>query len=189
MTADIFNVNKDICDRLYIIHNSDNVRRRCAEMQKLFSKYFFAYNRGGEIETISWYQNKSVNFKFRKNKSFSGFHGLPHSNAYGSDIEKILGEALKKSGIEFITQQQILHNLAVLTVPDFFIEKCMLAIYCDGFQYHYNKESVIKDRSQDRILQYLGYKVLRYTGSEIVGDVDKCISEIKKFMQKFITNP
>ena len=44
------------------------------------------------------------------------------------------------------------------------------------------KDSVIKDRAQDRVLQLLGYKVLRYTGSEIVGNVRKCANEIKDFI-------
>ncbi len=191
MSTYAFNVNADFCDRLYIINKDQHTQCKGEEMQKLFSKYFYSFNKGEKIISVKFFKSMGVNFKSRKNKTFSGYHGLPHSNAYDSDIEKILGEELKKSNIDFITQQPIhsttfpFSDSITLTIADFFIEKCKLVIYCDGFQYHYNKESVIKDRSQDRILQYLGYRVLRYTGSEIVGNIGKCVTEIKDFIQKF----
>jgi len=92
---------------------------------------------------------------------------------------------LIRNNINIKKQYEIYTDGTLLTVTDFYIESGKIAIYCDGFKYHYNKESVIKDRNQDRALQFLGYKVLRYTGSEIVGNLDKCVREIKEFISKF----
>ncbi len=94
-------------------------------------------------------------------------------------------KALVSNNIKFKKQHTLYTNDKLFTIVDFYIEENKIAIYCDGFKYHYNKENVIKDRYQDRELQYLGYKVLRFTGSEIVGDIEKCISHIQKFIKKF----
>lgn len=116
---------------------------------------------------------------------------MVHENAYGSPIEQELGEALKSNPtlqslkITILQQEEIYSNGILMTWPDFLIPEAKLAIYCDGFQYHYTKESVIKDRTQDRKQQFLGYLVLRYTGSEIKGPLFECVEEIGNFVQRF----
>lgn len=53
-----------------------------------------------------------------------------------------------------------------------------LIIECDGHEFHERtKEQIIRDRKQDRILQDLGHKIFRYTGSEIWVDADACAKE------------
>jgi hypothetical protein len=53
--------------------------------------------------------------------------------------------------------------------------KRRMIVECDGHDFHdRTKEQARKDRSRDRILQTLGYRVFRYTGSEIWSDVFKC---------------
>ncbi|MFN4152712.1 MAG: endonuclease domain-containing protein [Candidatus Sericytochromatia bacterium] len=155
-------------------------------LQNMFDKFFednmYPYSK-------RYFKLISTNYlndqKFKKKRKIGNQWALAKPSSYGSDIEKILGEALKKKNIPFIQQQEIFNQGILLTVLDFYIESANLAIYCDGFQYHYDKDSVIKDRKQDRTLQLLGYKVLRFTGSEIVGNVDECIWEIKYFIDKF----
>ena len=110
---------------------------------------------------------------------------MPHQDAAGSEIEKILAEAMKKANIPFKAQHKLYSGGKIFTIPDFYIETGRVVIYCDGFKYHYNKESVIKDRFQDRELQFLRYRVLRFTGSEIKGNIDRCIHVIKKFIKEF----
>ncbi|MHC9540478.1 MAG: endonuclease domain-containing protein [Vulcanimicrobiota bacterium] len=150
---------------------------------------FFITCSGIEIARFKVYEsirgdNPEIRRLQKKRKHGSQF-SLPHQNAYGSKIEETLGEAMSKNNIVFQKQQEIYREGKLLTVLDFYIEHGRIAIYCDGFQYHYDKETVIKDRQQDRILQLLGYKVLRYTGSEIVGDIERCVSEIQQFIKKF----
>ncbi len=148
---------------------------------------FFLMPDGKEISNIKYWEykyKKNESKRYRKKKGTNKY-SIPHENAYGSDIEAKLGEALIKENINFKKQYEIYTDGTLLTVTDFYIESGKIALYCDGFKYHYNKESVIKDRNQDRALQFLGYKVLRYTGSEIVGNLDKCVREIKEFIGKF----
>lgn len=53
-----------------------------------------------------------------------------------------------------------------------------MVIECDGHEYHSRtKEQAMRDRQRDRVLQRNGYKVFRYTGSEIWSDVFKCAEE------------
>jgi very-short-patch-repair endonuclease len=62
------------------------------------------------------------------------------------------------------------------------IEKELL-IECDGHDFHEKtKEQAMKDRKKDRILQSLGFKIFRFTGSEIYNDPINCADEaIKEF--------
>jgi len=56
-------------------------------------------------------------------------------------------------------------------------EKLMI-VECDGHDFHdRTKDQARKDRSRDRALQSLGYRVFRYTGSDIWEDVFKCAHE------------
>lgn len=51
-------------------------------------------------------------------------------------------------------------------------------IECDGHDFHKRtKEQAAKDRSRDRELQQRGYRVLRFTGSEIWKDPFQCADE------------
>lgn len=49
-------------------------------------------------------------------------------------------------------------------------ENVKIIIECDGFKYHKDKLNFELDRKRDRIFQSLGYKVIRYSGTEIYRD-------------------
>lgn len=73
----------------------------------------------------------------------------------------------------------------VLTVVDFYIEKrqTKLCVYTDGHTYHERtEEQAQRDRNIDRKLQELGFQVLRYTGKDVIENVDKIINDIKKWI-------
>jgi very-short-patch-repair endonuclease len=51
-------------------------------------------------------------------------------------------------------------------------------VECDGHEFHEKtKEQARKDRSRDRELQRSGFKVFRFTGSEVFGDPFACAKE------------
>lgn len=57
--------------------------------------------------------------------------------------------------------------------------KKQIIVECDGHDFHERtKEQAAKDRSKDRKLQSLGYKIYRFTGSEIWRDPIKCATEL-----------
>jgi len=81
----------------------------------------------------------------------------------------------------------------ILTLPDFYLENenTKLCIYADGHTYHERTEYQAKrDRSIDRELQSLGYKVLRFTGKEIRTELEKVIADVKKHLKEpnLVTN-
>ena len=69
------------------------------------------------------------------------------------------------------------------TVPDFAFPHAKIAIYCDSYKWHKNKQSFYEDRWQSRELQLLGWIVLRFTGSEITSQIEKVIETIKRALE------
>ncbi len=56
-----------------------------------------------------------------------------------------------------------------------------LILECDGHDFHEKtKEQAAKDKRRDRELQHLGYRVFRFTGSEIHNDAIACAIEAFK---------
>lgn len=54
-----------------------------------------------------------------------------------------------------------------------------MVVECDGHDYHERtKEQARRDKQRDRFFQSKGWKVLRFTGSEIYADPVKCAEEI-----------
>lgn len=54
-----------------------------------------------------------------------------------------------------------------------------IAIECDGHDYHERtKAHAARDRKRDRVLQGLGWRVMRFTGSEIYKDAHACADEV-----------
>ena len=68
--------------------------------------------------------------------------------------------------------------------PDFAFPQLKIAIYCDGWEYHQDKPAFHQDRSESRLLQSMGWKVLRFTGGEIYNDVNGVVNEILAFLYK-----
>jgi very-short-patch-repair endonuclease len=61
------------------------------------------------------------------------------------------------------------------------------AIECDGYEFHERtKEQASRDRSRDRKLQELGFRVFRFTGSELHRDPFKCAVEVHLAIHEFM---
>ena len=55
----------------------------------------------------------------------------------------------------------------------------LVAVECDGHDFHEKtKQQAARDKKRDRDLQKLGWRVLRFTGSEIHRDAKGCCDEI-----------
>ncbi|MDP3928211.1 MAG: DUF559 domain-containing protein [Bacteroidota bacterium] len=73
------------------------------------------------------------------------------------------------------------------TVNDELILEQNIAIECDGYEFHSDKQSLTKDSQRTRKLMTAGWKVLRYSGSEIYqtqgfSEIEKLIREIKSIL-------
>lgn len=65
---------------------------------------------------------------------------------------------------------------------DFAIPDKLIAIELDGHEYHKTKYQRTHDAQRDRWLYGQGWHVLRFTGTEIYRDLDRCIDEICKLV-------
>ena len=105
----------------------------------------------------------------------------------GSPIEEILLNALyprlrTKERDLLVAQYQL--PIGKVRKPDFAFPQLKIAIYCDGWQYHQDKPAFHQDRSESRVLQSLGWAVLRFTGGEIKNNVNGVVNEILAFLYK-----
>lgn len=114
---------------------------------------------------------------------FDDLLALCHEN---SEIEKDLLRALyfdlTPDVREELAAQHRVH-LPPVTVPDFAFPKWKIAIYCDGYEFHNNQKKFYEDRHQSNELQMLGWLVLRFTGSEIYGEVNEVVKTILRAIE------
>ena len=106
-----------------------------------------------------------------------------------SEIEKHLLRALcpelDSAYRDDLRQQHVIDYYDMpLTIPDFAFPKDKIAIYCDGYEFHSEKEPFQKDRQQSRDLQLQGWSVLRFTGSEIINDTDAVVATIQRAIKQ-----
>lgn len=85
----------------------------------------------------------------------------------------------------FVYQQVTIGNYRVdflildATLPREIGPHRWMIVECDGHDFHERtKEQARHDKKRDRFFQSMGYKVLRFTGSEIWADPEDCADEI-----------
>lgn len=66
---------------------------------------------------------------------------------------------------------------------DFLIDGTRIGIECDGYDYHKTKEQLEHDCKRERYLISEGYTILRYSGSEINADPNKCANELIEMIE------
>lgn len=66
---------------------------------------------------------------------------------------------------------------------DFKIDGHMVVIECDGYEYHRSKEQMDYDCKREREMIMQGYTVIRFSGSEINADPDRCAKEIIEMIE------
>jgi very-short-patch-repair endonuclease len=89
-----------------------------------------------------------------------------------------VGLAVAGKGVQFLTQHPIGRYRADFVVFHRY-SPLRVVVECDGFEYHgRTREQDTHDKKRDRYMSQNGYRVLRFTGSEIMQDVWSCVSEI-----------
>ncbi len=71
----------------------------------------------------------------------------------------------------------------LLTIPDFAYPERKIAIYCDGFAYHGNKETLESDARKRNTLQTGGWAVLTFWGRQILRNPKACEMQIWRCFQ------
>lgn len=173
------------------------VKRKCLMCGKTFYKSPADVKRGyGKFCSVSCYKNyhkkikcicmsckrefliRKCDIKKRKfcSSSCSRLWAMAHTHKYkDTSIEIALEKELTRRGIVFQKQYPI---YVARTIPDFFISP-NICIYADGNFWHSQKINKGRDIAQDVVLNFNGYKVYRFTETEINKSAKKCIDRIK----------
>jgi very-short-patch-repair endonuclease len=93
--------------------------------------------------------------------------------ATNTPIEQRMHDALMKAGVGFTTQSILLGRYLV----DIEIHQAPIVIEADGSQ-HALRTQKAKDAERDAALTAAGYRVFRFTGSEINADAAQCVQRV-----------
>lgn len=65
------------------------------------------------------------------------------------------------------------------------VEYPNLIVECDGHDFHEKTpEQAARDKKKDRDLQLAGYKIIRFTGSEIYNNPNQCANDVISFLKQ-----
>jgi very-short-patch-repair endonuclease len=93
-----------------------------------------------------------------------------------SPIEMKFFEAMRDKTSELVPQWEVNasgHNYRL----DFAIPSKKIAFELDGHEFHKTKEQRTNDTRRERNLQKEGWKVIRFTGTDIHNNLDKCVAD------------
>lgn len=139
-------------------------------------------SRSSYIKGTTWTPERRANHmrafstpEFRQKSRENLLKRLPDMRgpATNTPIERRLHDALMKSGIGFTTQLGLLERHLV----DIVIHQAPVIIEADGAQ-HTLRLQKAKDALRDAELATAGYRIFRFTGSEINTDAAECIQRV-----------
>lgn len=80
-------------------------------------------------------------------------------------------------------------DFTITSTTDAFLDcdDIKIVIECDGHAFHEKtKEQASRDKARDRFLLSLGWRVVRFTGSEIFSDANGCAKQIERLVLSII---
>lgn len=131
--------------------------------------------------TIIWSQERRDAFRAAQNTSSAKAahraallrrfeEGRVIGPSQGSPLESLLHGALKRAGLSFITARRKLDRYVI----DIELLQAPIIIEADGVGHQLERQKA-KDTVRDAALTKAGYRVFRFTGTEINADPDACI--------------
>jgi very-short-patch-repair endonuclease len=73
-------------------------------------------------------------------------------------------------------------------IVDFYCPAAKLIVEIDGGQ-HYSEENILKDEARDKFMSDLGFKVLRFSNSDVFNNIEGVVTEIYNHLKKIPPNP
>lgn len=116
--------------------------------------------------------------KTRKGNIYAGKQAKARAadiNKCNSYIEANLYLAFIRTTAKYELEPQ--HNVGSYRA-DFLVRDTDILIECDGYDYHKTKEQMALDYERERFFVKNGYRVIRFTGTEINNDPEQCCREI-----------
>jgi very-short-patch-repair endonuclease len=99
----------------------------------------------------------------------------------GTPIELRLAKAIECSSVlpKPKEQHRVFIDGRLLTIPDYAYPEHRIAIFCDGWAYHGNLESISGDSWKRNRLSADGWIVLVFWGRDIMRDPNRCLRMIE----------
>ena len=94
---------------------------------------------------------------------------------------KYILRAAKFRKYEFLRQRPVLNYIA-----DFMCKELMLVIELDGYT-HLLEKTIIKDKKKTRMLEEIGFTVMRFTDDEVLRNMENVERVLEAFVDKFKT--
>ena len=133
----------------------------------------------GQKKSETWRENSRKHWddpEWREQQRKQWLERLPGMQAPrngGSPLETYLHRALRKAGISFSTQRQLLGRY----VADILVTQKPVVIEADG-NMHLHAKARERDAQRDADMRAAGYGVFRFPGGEICRDADDCIRQV-----------
>lgn len=104
-----------------------------------------------------------------------------------SPAELRLLEAMRAAGVPEPTKQYRIDGPSgrVLTEADFAWPDQRLLVYVDGLAYHNTRRQRIHDARQQRALQDLNWRVIRFLGAEVYAQPQRCADDVNRALAAF----
>lgn len=97
-----------------------------------------------------------------------------------SPIEDLFYEAAKGKLPGLVCQ----HQIGRYSV-DFALPKHKIAVECDGYEFHSTPDQIKNDRRRQREIERAGWKVIRFTGSQLNRNAGACVDKVRAEMRRW----
>lgn len=67
---------------------------------------------------------------------------------------------------------------------DFALPRLGIAIELDGYEWHSSRAAFVKDRQRQRDLEMNGWQVIRFAGSEVKQDPQRCVMTVAAYVRR-----
>lgn len=184
------------CDMVYAWIDSPDAYGTLAEIGFAVSEGKKVYVAGSQRFTDLWFAYELAQ---QSGGGFVGVYptaesGLAVALAYARGDDAI--DVIKLSPIEarfYESWQAVANGYGRKLVPqyelfggkyrlDFAEPESKIGIELDGYDYHSSKEAFTKDRKRQREIEAAGWRVIRFSGSEVYRDAAGCASEALAFI-------
>ncbi|MFN8285171.1 MAG: isoleucine--tRNA ligase [Chitinophagales bacterium] len=181
-STDVPDLHKPYVDEIILVSPSGKPMRRVADLIDVwfdsgampYAQWHYNPHQtspeGGGLEKPKWITANPMNYDVLKNFKKEQIKGF-------TEAEEILWQQLRGeqvNGCQF-RRQHIIGDFIV----DFVCLAKKLVIEVDG-GYHTTPETKEADQLRTEILEYNGYKILRFTNEQVIAKVDEVIKEISK---------
>lgn len=193
--------NRKFCSRKCYV---DDWKKRIPGHNKGQKGLQIAWNKNLTVETDERVRKNIERMTETSRRQFStGERKAPDRKYEDTDIEILLGDEMNRRGLIHKKNYPINLkgcNVARVTFPDKYIKEYKLCVYADGNYWHmnpleyepldFNKKVGLTaqqiwdyDNSITENLKEQNYIVLRFSGSEIMDNVSKCVDVIEQLMR------